>query len=177
MRIPFTLVCLLAVGLWGPATRASAAGAGVVNFVKPVVPPSARDATDDGKGNPLCGDGLVLQKNGRCCPEGTANDLWPGVCTPVGTIEDQLFNQDDITYYCPSADMYIVSDRNRNWFSCADSGSVPLYAAARQSTFCRDHGYGYLLKIRPWGVAGCVRVGDSLGDGCIEAGTCSFSGP
>lgn len=178
MKILFSLVCLLVVSLFGVAVDSSAAS-GVVNFVKPVVPPPAVDAIDDGEDELLCENGLVLQKNGRCCPQGTTNDLWPGVCTPVGTIEDQLFNEDDATYYCPGADMFIVSDRNRKWFSCADRDSVPMYPAAQQSEggkFCRDHGYGYLIRIRPWGVAGCVQVGDSQGDGCIEAGTCSFGG-
>jgi hypothetical protein len=147
-----------------------------VNLVKSIVAPSADEALKDAKGGLACEDGLVLQKNGYCCPEGTSN-VWPYVCTPIGTIDDQIFNFNEIAHYCPSADMFIVSDKNLNWFSCADSRSTPLYATAKSSemdNFCREHGYGLLIKIKPWGTAGCIKAGESQGDGCIEAGTCSF---
>jgi hypothetical protein len=75
--------------------------------------------------------------------------------------------------------MFIVSDRNLNWFSCADSDSTAMYTAAKGfdgCAFCREHGYGCLIRIEPWGTAGCIKVGDSQGDGCIEAGICSFGG-
>lgn len=179
MKMPLAMVCLLAVSLSGLVIPAAAAGTGVVNLVKPVIAPPAVAALDDGEDELICENGLVLQKDGQCCPPGTANDLWPTVCTPLGTIDDQIFNFKDVTHYCPSADMYIVSDKNWNWFSCADRDSTPMYPAAKGkegSRFCMDHGYGYLLKIKPWGTVGCIQVGDSQGDGCIEAGTCSFKG-
>lgn len=177
MKISFTMVCLLAFSPVVLAMHAHAAGKGVVNFVKPIVPPPAVAAIDDDEVEVVCEDGLVPQKNGQCCPGGTGNDLWTSVCTPLGTINDQIFNYNDTPHYCPSADMFIVSDKNLNWFSCADRDSKPMYPEARGragSQFCVDHGYGFLLKIRPWGTVGCVQVGDSQGDGCIEAGTCTF---
>lgn len=179
MKLSFRLIFLLAAGLPGLVVNAYAAAPGVLNLVKPIVPPHAVFAVHDGKGALICENGFALQKNGSCCPDGTNNDLWPGVCTPIGTIDDQLFNFNDTAHYCPSADMFIVSDKNWKWFSCADRDSVAIYAAAKRSEggkFCRDHGYAYLIKIKPWGAVGCIKAGDSQGDGCIEAGTCSFVG-
>lgn len=169
----------LTAAVW-PASvfNSFAADTGTVNLVKPVVAPLAVEAIKDATGKPACEAGLVLQKSGFCCPAGSTNDnRWPLVCTPVGAIDDQIFNYNDITHYCPSADMFIVSDKNRNWFSCADSNSTAMYAMAKKfegSEFCIKHGYGYLLKIKPWGTVGCIKTDDSQGDGCIEAGTCSF---
>jgi hypothetical protein len=179
MKVSFRMIGLFAVTLSVLAAHASAAGTGVANLVKPIAPPAPLETIVDDTGKRRCGDGLVLQKDGRCCPKGTNNGLWPNACTPVGTIDDQIFNYNDIPHYCPSADMFIVSDKNWKWFSCADNDSTPLYPAAKEtegSKFCMKHGYGYLLKIKPWGTVGCVKVGDSQGDGCIEAGTCSFGG-
>jgi len=73
--------------------------------------------------------------------------------------------------------MFIVSDKNNSWFSCADSESTALYPLPNDRDaykFCMTHGYGFLVKIRPWSVAGCIKYGESQGDGCIEAGTCSY---
>ena len=169
----------LAASVWSSLIfNAHAVDTGAVNLVKPVVAPLAVEAIIDAKGRLVCEVGLVLMKNGSCCPEGTTNDnKWPLVCTLPGTIEDQIFNFNKITHYCPSSDMYIVSDKNRKWFSCADSNSSAMYAVAKKSEgseFCMKHGYGYLIKIKPSGTVGCVKVDDSQGDGCIEAGTCSF---
>lgn len=176
MKISLAVVCLLAASLSGLTVRASAAERGVVNLVAAVMPEAPLGSVEGEDDEPLCENGLVLQKDGQCCPTGTNNDLWPNACTPVGTIDDQIFSYNDATYYCPDADMFIIGDRNWKWFSCADSDSTPLYPAAgtEGSKFCMEHGYGYLLKIKPWGTVGCVKVGESQGDGCIEAGTCSF---
>ncbi|RNC69406.1 MAG: hypothetical protein ED859_07960 [Desulfuromonadales bacterium] len=179
MKIPFAMVCLVTVCLSGLSMHASAADRGVVNLVAPIIPEAALDAVEGEDDEPVCENDLVLQKDGRCCPEGTDNTLWPDVCTPVGTIDHQIFNSNDATRYCPDSDMFIVSDNKWNWFSCADSDSSPLNTGptgTELSTFCMKHGYGYLLKIKPWGTVGCVKVGESQGDGCIEAGTCSFDG-
>lgn len=168
---------LLIVSLSVVAVHAHADGAGEVKLVQPIVPPAAIEAVVGNNGKQICENDLVLQKDGKCCPEGTNNNLWPTVCTPLGTIDDQIFNFNDVARYCPSSDMFIVSDKNWKWFSCAASDSTVMYPAAKStegSKFCRDHGYGSLLKIKPWGTVGCVKVGDSQGDGCIEAGTCSF---
>lgn len=178
MKHSFRLICLMAACLSVLVVNASATTLGVLNLVKPIVPPNAVSSVPDGSGKLTCEKGLVVQKSGHCCPPGTNNNLWPGVCTPLGTIDDQIFNFNEITHYCPSADMFIVSDKNWKWFSCADSGSTAFYSAAKNSEgskFCREHGYGSLLKIKPWGTVGCIKYGDSQGDGCIEAGTCSFS--
>jgi len=176
MRFLFTMVCLLLPGFLG---LAGCVQRGVVNLVPPIAAPAAVDAVEGEDDEPACENGLVLQENGRCCPPGTNNSLWPDVCTPIGAMEGQLFNLGEIPHYCPRADMFIVSDKNWNWFSCADRNSRPLNTGPTGtdlSRFCMEHGYGYLLKIDPWGTVGCVRVGESQGDGCIEAGTCSFGG-
>ncbi|MSN26293.1 MAG: hypothetical protein GJV46_10555 [Geobacter sp.] len=172
-------ICLLVFCFSGFAFNAFAADKNIINLVKPVIPVSAVYAAKNDIGKPFCENDLLLQKNGRCCPAGTNNDLWSDVCTPLGTIDDQIFNSRDITYYCPSADMFIVGDSKHVWFSCADGNSKPLYGESikfKDSKFCRDHGYGYLLRIKPWGMAGCIKYGDSQGDGCIEAGTCTYGG-
>lgn len=177
MKIHLKAIFLTAAVWSALVLNSFAADTGTVNLVKPIVAPPAVEALKNAKGGLVCEAGLVLQKNGQCCPEGTNNNLWATVCTPSGTIDDQIFNFNDIAHYCPSADMFIVSDKNWKWFSCADKASSPLYSKAtgtEGSKFCRDHGYGSLLKIRPWGTVGCVTVGDSQGDGCIEAGSCAF---
>jgi len=177
MKIKIKTICLLTFSLSVLVVSAYAADRNILNLVKPVVPVSVVDAMKDANGKQLCENGLIQQKNGRCCPAGTNNNLWTDVCTPLGTIDDQIFNSRDITYYCPSADMFIVGDSKHVWFSCADGNSKPLYGESikfKDSKFCRDHGYGYLLRIKPWGMAGCIKYGDSQGDGCIEAGTCTY---
>lgn len=180
MNIPFKMLACFALALPGLAVHADAAETGAVHLVAPIVAPAAVDSVEGEDDEPTCNDGLTLQENERCCPRGmVSGEPWPYVCVPDGTMERQIFNFGEITHYCPGPDMFIVSDRNRNWLSCADAGSSPLYPAAKGDAggaFCREHGYGYLIKIDPWGQAGCVKVGDSQGDGCIEAGTCSFSG-
>lgn len=177
MKIPLAKLIVTAAVIAGSALNASSAEKGIVNLVQPIVPPVAVEAVRDAKGNVVCLDGQVLQKNGACCPKGTTNDnKWPLVCTPVGTIDAQIFNAHDTTQYCPSADMFIVSDKNMDW-TCADSASTVMYPDAKGSEggkFCRKHGYAHLIKIKPRGTVGCVKFGDSQGDGCIEAGTCSF---
>lgn len=174
MKTSFKVSCLSVACLSVIAFNAHAA----VNLITPIVAPIAKEALKSAKGGLACEEGLLLQKNGYCCPEGTSN-LWPYTCTPIGTIDDQIFNFNDTTYYCPSANMFIVSDKNGKWFSCADSASTAMYAAAKKSEgskFCSDHGYGYMIKIKPWGTVGCIIAGDNQSDGCIEAGTCSFGG-
>lgn len=170
----------LAVAVWSALVFNSlAAESGAVNLVNPVVPTAVKEALTNAVGR-VCEDRQVLQKNGTdCCPEGTDNNLWQNICTPVGTVARQIFKNNGSPFYCPNADMFIVSDKHLNRFSCADKDSRPMYSAAKGFTgskFCGDHGYGSLLKINPKGTVGCVKVGDSQGDGCIEAGTCSFSG-
>lgn len=169
----------LTAAVWSASVFNSfAADTGTVNMVKPIIAPLAVEALKNAKGGLACEAGLVLQKDGQCCPEGTNNNLWPTVCTPSGTIDDQIFNFNGISQYCPNANMFIVSDKNRNWFSCADSNSTAMYPVAKKSEgseFCMKHDYGYLIKIKPWGTVGCIKVGDSQGDGCIEAGSCSFT--
>lgn len=179
MKIHVKAIFLTAAVWSALVCNSFAADTETVNLVKAIVAPLAGEAKKDVNGRPACEAGLVLQKDGQCCPEGTNNTLWPTVCTPSGTIDDQIFNFNDIAHYCPSADMFIVSDKNWKWFSCADRNSRPLYPDAKEragSKFCHEHGYGSLLKIKPWGTVGCIKIGDSQGDGCIEAGTCSFSG-
>lgn len=180
MKISSGMVHLLLVCLPLIAVHAHAAEKDVLNLVKPIVAPLVKEAHKNDKGGLVCEDGFVLQKNGSCCPTGTNNDLWSSACPPIGIIKDQIFTaSDDTTRYCPSADMFIVSDKNRQWFSCASSNSSAMYTAAKGfegSTFCVQHSYGYLVKIKPWGTVGCIKIGDSQGDGCIEAGTCSFGG-
>lgn len=170
-------ICLLTFCFSTLAINAYAVDKNVLNLVKPVIPAAVINAVnDDDDDEPACENGLILQKDKRCCPSGTNNNLWSEVCTPLGTIDNQIFNSKDITYFCPSADMFIVGDHKHIWFSCADGNSTPLYSGATKfegSKFCREHGYGYLIKINPWGTVGCIKYGDSQGDGCIEAGTCS----
>jgi len=171
---------LLTAAVWSALVFNSfAAESGVVNLVTPAVPIAAKVVLTNAVGGRVCEDGHVLQKDGtHCCPEGTNNNLWQNICTPAGTISQQIFKNNDNPYYCPSADMFIVSDKQLKRFSCADRDSKPLYPAAKGfegSKFCGDHGYGSLLKIKPKGTVGCVKVGDNQGDGCIEAGTCTFS--
>ncbi|MBT1072508.1 hypothetical protein [Pelotalea chapellei] len=168
---------LLVVGLFIVVVHTHSAGASEVNLIQPVLPPASLEAVVGKNGIKICEDGHVLQKDGQCCPEGTSNNLWSSVCTPFNIIEDQIFNYNDVARYCPSSDMFIVSDKNWKWFSCAASDSTVMYSAAKGtegSKFCRDHGYGSLLKIKPWGTVGCIKIGDSQGDGCIETGKCSF---
>lgn len=162
-----------------PLAMNAAAASGAVNLVKPVAPPAPVPAISGGDGTSACANGLVQQSDGRCCPAGTGNTIWPWVCTPPGLLQKQLFNGPEGPLYCPGADMYIVGNRNGKWFSCATGDSTPLYPDAKTSAgqdFCTGHGYGYLIRINPWGTAGCVKVGDSQGDGCIEAGSCSYQG-
>ena len=177
MKIQFKTFILVTVILSNLAFNSFAADTGTVNLVKPIVAPLAVEALKNATGGLACENGLVIQKNGQCCPVGSTNDnKWPLVCTPVGTIDSQIFNNNDVTQYCPSADMFIVSDKNINW-TCASSDSTVMYPAAKGGEggeLCREHGYGHLIKIKPRGTVGCVKVGDSQGDGCIEAGTCSF---
>lgn len=173
MIISLGKICLVAVCLHLAAVSVFAE----VNLIEPVVPTVTVEAAADAKGKLVCENGLEMQKSGHCCPRGTDNSLWSGVCTPVGTVDDQIFNGPDGTRFCPSSDMFIVSDKERNWISCAASDSAPMYASAKKSEgseFCMKHGYGYLIRINPWGTVGCIKTGDSQGDGCIEAGTCSF---
>ncbi|GLI38608.1 hypothetical protein KI811_09840 [Geobacter hydrogenophilus] len=177
MKIPFAVLCLFAVSISVLPMHASAAERGVVNLVKPLQPQPPIDAVENEVDDMVCEQGFVMQEDGRCCAEGTDNGMWADVCTPTGTVEGQVFNYNEIPHYCPSSDMFIVSDRNLNWFSCADSDSTAMYTAAKGfegCQFCRDHGYGCLIRIKPWGTVGCIQVGDSQGDGCIEAGTCAF---
>ncbi|MBC8017785.1 MAG: hypothetical protein H7X83_04590 [Verrucomicrobia bacterium] len=177
MKIQLKTIFLATVILSGPAFNSFAAESGTVNLVKPIVAPLAVEAIKNATVGLACENGLVLQKNGFCCPAGSTNDnKWPSVCTPVGTIDSQIFSDNDVVQYCPSADMFIVSDKNINW-TCASSDSTVMYPDAKGSEggkFCRKHGYGHLIKIKPRGTVGCVKTGDSQGDGCIEAGTCSF---
>lgn len=178
MRIIAMSFFILAVNLSGPTLNAQAFDQGVVNLVKPIIPSNVTNAIKDDKGKLICENGLMMRNDGKCCPTGTNNNLWPTVCTPTGTIDDQIFNAGDITQYCPGSEMFIVSDKDGNWISCADGNSRVFYPNAKKSVgskFCRDHGYGYLIKIKPWGTVGCIKHGDSQGNGCIEAGTCSFS--
>jgi hypothetical protein len=177
MKIRFESICLLAVCLFGLVLNAYAADKGVLNLVKPIVPPDAAVSVKDSSGKQTCQNSLVLQKNGQCCPAGTNNDVWKEVCTPDGTVDGQIFNGVGGNQYCPNADMFIVSNKTGNWFSCAASDSKAFYTAAIKyegSRFCLKHGYGFLIKIKPWGTVGCIKYGDSQGDGCIEAGTCSY---
>lgn len=177
MKIQLRKIVMAATVFTCLAVNAFSADKGVVNLIQPVVPPVVVEAVKDAEGKATCPEGLVLQKNGACCPKRTTNDnQWPLVCTPIGTIDSQIFNSHDVTQYCPSADMFIVSDKDINW-TCADSDSTVMYPAAKGSEggeFCRKHGYGHLIKIKPRGTVGCIKIGDSQGDGCIEAGTCSF---
>lgn len=176
MKMMLTTI-ILAAAVTSLAGNALSADKGVVNLVEPVVAPVAVEAVKDAKGKTACTEGQVLQKNGACCPTGMTNTLWQTVCVPNGTIDDQIFNSPEGTRYCPKNDMFIVSDKTRTWTSCAASDSTPLNRAEGSpgSEFCMGHGYGYLLKIKPWGTVGCIKIGDSQGDGCIEAGTCSFA--
>lgn len=148
-----------------------------VRPVQPEIPPAVTESLRTVEGKSVCPEGQVLQKGGVCCPTGTNNSLWSQVCVPNGTIDDQIFNSPAGTRYCPKADMFIVSGKTRNWTSCAASDSTPLnrVQGSPGSEFCMGHGYGYLIKIKPWGTVGCIRTDDSQGDGCIEAGTCSFA--
>lgn len=178
MKIHVKAIFLTTVVWCALVLHSYAADAGTVNLVKPVAPPLAVEAVKDAKGGLTCEDGLVLQKNGHCCPKGSTNDnRWPLVCTPPGLIDGQIFNYNNVTLYCPSADMLIVSDKNNKWFSCAGSDSTVLYPLPDKPEaykFCLKHGYGYLIKILTWRDAGCIKYGESQGDGCIEAGTCFF---
>lgn len=148
-----------------------------VRPVQPENPPAVTEPVRSADGTVSCGQGAERQASGVCCPTGMTNSLWPQVCVPSGTIDDQIFNGPDGTRYCPRTDMFIVSDKARNWTSCAPSDSTPLnrVQGSPGSEFCMKHGYGYLIKIKPWGTVGCIKTGDSQGDGCIEAGTCSFT--
>jgi hypothetical protein len=166
-------ICLTVVGLVNFTLNASVATGNVLNLVTPVVPPTAVVAGDKG----ACDEGHVLQENGFCCPAGTSNKTWEEVCTPPGITKAQIFRGPGVVQYCPRDDMYIVSDKNNDWISCAAGNSTVLYPLPdkhRAYKFCLEHGYGYLLKIKPRADAGCIKHGDSLGDGCIEAGTCIF---
>lgn len=156
-----------------------AAGPGTVNLVPPVAPATASAATSDDYGTLLCGSGLVAQSDSQCCPAGTDNTIRPWACTPPGVTDRQLFKgPGGVPLYCPGSDMFIVANSNSVWFSCADRDSTPFYPATalEGGIFCNNHGYGYLVRIEPWGTVGCVKVGESQGNGCIEAGTCYFVG-
>lgn len=178
MKNSSRLIYLLAVTFQFMLLNAHAATTSVLNLVKPIVPPDAVGTVSSGNAEQICENGLVLQSKGKCCPAGTNNNLWSDVCTPDGTIDGQIFNRFEVTQYCPDSDMFIVSDKKGDWFSCANSNSAAFYTTATKfegSKFCMSHGYGFLIKINPWGTVGCIKYGDSQGDGCIEAGTCFFN--
>jgi hypothetical protein len=66
MKIPFMVVCLLAVNLAGLTVHAFAADAGRVNLVKPLVPVAPVETVEDEEEFLVCQKGFVMQE--ECAP-------------------------------------------------------------------------------------------------------------